>query len=298
MHPNPADQLTRLRHLLHSLKPSEWTVLGLLALFYALGVVVAETAWSPALPLSLLVPGFYYQWRYRVTESTREPWPVLPSNTRIILGSYCLVYLLSLWFVPILGSMVLLWLVQFTLPVILLRRLRVPLGNLGFNWRNPFRNNLDAVLVAMFLLPLLVFGARDASLIQALATHWYFPFLLLLSIASMALTVALPEEFVFRGLLPASVRSDRRWILPVGLSALIFALYHLPMRYLNGASPFHQELLGALGAVAREQLLLGLLLGYAVFKSHNLWHGIWLHAFINGFSQVASLARQLGLLEP
>jgi sodium transport system permease protein len=79
----------------------------------------------------------------------------------------------------------------------------------------------------------------------------------------LALTPAVCEEFLFRGLIMSGLKSWGRWPAIV-ITALLFALAHASIYRLL------------------PTFCLGLLLGYVVFKTGSIWCGVLLHALNNG----------------
>lgn len=112
----------------------------------------------------------------------------------------------------------------------------------------------------------------------------------------MIVVAAFWEEFFFRGVvLSALLRLVKSPALAIFGSALLFSSYHIPMRYFNSRSAYFHDFWGSIAATLNEQFLMGLFLGVVVYKSRNVWHGIWLHSFINGISFVYQMSLWLEL---
>lgn len=100
------------------------------------------------------------------------------------------------------------------------------------------------------------------------------PFELLLLVAVAALTPAVCEEVVFRGVLLQSWRAAPAAVA-IGLNAALFGAIHwLPgtaFRVLPAATS-------------------GAFIAWAVWRTRSLWTGVWMHALNNGFLVVSASA--------
>ena len=108
------------------------------------------------------------------------------------------------------------------------------------------------------------------------------PMPLWLVLFAVALTPAVCEELFFRGLVLSGMSSLGRW-WAIGVTALLFAVAHASIYRLL------------------PTLLLGLILGYAVWKSGSILCGMIIHALNNGImaslTLTPSLATRLGFTE-
>lgn len=100
-------------------------------------------------------------------------------------------------------------------------------------------------------------------------------------LVAAALTPAVCEEVVFRGMI---LQSWRRWpaVLAVGANALLFGAIH----WVPGSA--FRVLPAAVS---------GAFIGWAVWRTRSLWVGVWMHALNNGFLLLAAMTLP-GLEEP
>lgn len=236
----------------------------------------------------LFVPCLFYARCYRHYVSEVQE---LTKTTARILIIYSLLYCVSIFFVHLLGSSVSYWLVQFLIPVLILKFFHERLELLAFRWNQIFRDFWVVLVTGIIILPFLLFSVRDSAQILVIARTWkiliYFP----LSLLYMFVIVGFWEEFFFRGVVLKSIlRLSRSPSLSIFTSALLFSSYHIPMRYFNTKSPYFENLWGSISATINEQFIMGLFLGFVVYKSRNVWHGVWLHSMLNGISFVYQLS--------
>jgi len=105
-----------------------------------------------------------------------------------------------------------------------------------------------------------------------LTNIWY----LLMAIIVIGIVPAVCEEFLFRGLILNALRKMGKWPA-VLLSALFFSLMHTSMEQL----PY--------------TFILGVVIGYVVFETRNIWLGIIIHACNNSFVVIMLyLQQQMG----
>ena len=110
----------------------------------------------------------------------------------------------------------------------------------------------------------------------------------------MLFIVAFLEEFFFSGIVLSSVlKLTNNVAVSIFISAFLFAIYHLPMRFLNIKSLYYGDLSMSFSATISEQFLMGLFLGIIAYKSKNIWHVVWLHAILNGVSFMFQLSTML-----
>ncbi|HOI41563.1 MAG TPA: CPBP family intramembrane metalloprotease [Elusimicrobiales bacterium] len=237
----------------------------------------------------LLLPAALLFWKTPAPEevggrprfSARFAWAAL---------AYFALYLAATFKAHFIASAAGLWLFQFVIPLLLMRVLREDKGASCFRWSGAFKD-LKPVLWACLLLLPLVFVVRDSSQVLGLFRSGGILLFLPLSAAAMLLLAAFWEEYFFRGILQASIRRlTGSAAAAVGLSALFFALYHFPMRYLNPNSSCYLDAGKALAENLNEHLAMGLLLGFAVHRTRNVWTGVWLHSFINGLSSAGQVS--------
>lgn len=274
--------------ILNSMRSS---VLGFSIL--ALGIYLGTTLYLKhdfefGLILLLILPCLIYAWIYRKHGFEENE---LNKTTARVLLVYALLYFVSIFFVHLLGSSVSYWLVQFLIPILLLRAFHERLVVIGFRWKNIFKDFWVVILTGIIVLPFLLFAVRDSAQILAIASTWkilvYFP----ISILYMFVIVGFWEEFFFRGIVFKSImRLSQNPGLSIFFSALLFSSYHIPMRYFNTKSPYFNDLWGSISATVNEQFIMGLFLGYIVYRSKNVWHGVWLHSMLNGISFVYQLS--------
>lgn len=244
--------------------------------------------------ISLVVPCGYYYWKYPTEKQGLPPHELLSRKVALVLLAYSFVYFVLIYFVHILAASIALWLVQFTIPLIILKLFKVRLSAIGFEWRKIFRNFTDVIIVSVWLTPFLFFGVRDAEAIRRMTGTPSFYLYLPLGVLYMLLIVAFWEEFFFRGVLLRSWEAlTGKVAIPVFLSGLLFGVYHFPMRYFNQRSPFFHDAMGSLASTIEEQFLMGLFLAFVVYRSRNVWQGIWLHAFLNGFSSIYQISKMI-----
>lgn len=241
-----------------------------------------------SLILLLVVPCLFYGWVYHndIVEGTE-----LQKGTATILIAYAILYFVSIYFVHLLGSSVSYWLVQFLIPILILKILKERLASLAFQWSYVFKDFWVVLVAGAIVLPILLFSVRDSAQILAIAKTWkivlYFP----LSLIYMFIVVGFWEEFFFRGVILRSLlRLTNNSSFAIFGSALLFSCYHIPMRYFNSKSPYFNDLLGSISATINEQFIMGLFLGFIVHKSKNVWHGVWLHSMLNGLSFIYQLS--------
>jgi membrane protease YdiL (CAAX protease family) len=209
---------------------------------------------------------------------------------------YAIAYFGSIFLLPILGASVMYWLVQFLIPIAIMRVMKEPLSGINFKWSAVFADFKIVILTVLVIVPALLFMVRDSEQILLLFQSWRIAVYLPLSILFMLIVAAVWEEFFFRGIVMSSVlKLTSSPVAAIFSSALLFGTYHVPMRFLNQRSPYHDDLLASIAATVNEQFLMGLLMGIIVYKSKNVWHAIWIHSVLNGVSYVYQLSLILKL---
>ena len=154
-------------------------------------------------------------------------------------------------------------------------------GLCGPTTKQPWK--IKTLLMCLLIAPLLLwsahgrFGITFATVAENPATLLFFP----LMFALMMLTAGTTEEVFFRGIIQRNIyNSTKSQIVAVTVSALLFALFHLPWAYFLW--PHTQgDLLLSFAAVMTEQFTAGVFLGVVFVRSSNLWTVIILHSFIN-----------------
>jgi membrane protease YdiL (CAAX protease family) len=261
---------------------------------YSWSLHVLKQPFNFSFVISLVVPCGYYYWKFPNKKQGAVPQEPLSRKVALVLLAYSFVYFLMTYFVHVLAASVALWLVQFIIPMIVLKVSKVRLSSIGFEWGKIFQNFSDVIIVSVWLTPFLFFGVRDAEAIRHMTGTPSFYLYLPLGVLYMLFIVAFWEEFFFRGILLRSWEAcTRKVAIPVFLSGLLFGVYHFPMRYFNQRSPFFHDAMGSMASTIEEQFLMGLFLAFVVYRTRNVWQGIWLHAFLNGFSSIYQVSKMI-----
>jgi membrane protease YdiL (CAAX protease family) len=220
----------------------------------------------------------------------------------VIFVSYFLAYLAYLAWRP--ESELLHWITLVGVPVALLLVLRSPeqsepgwrgvLGSVGLGKR-PSLLGVASALVVGILVSLLQVAGRNGEAIRELfrsgRASWLWP----LSFVLMVLTAAGTEEFFFRGVLQTRLRvALRSRLLAIGVTAVLFAAYHVPYAYYNASWGTQYNLAGAIRAAAETGLPLGVVLGgvFAI-SGESLPVSVLAHALINSFPGMVVLQKLL-----
>jgi|GEM_PF-4771749 len=208
---------------------------------------------------------------------------------------YFVLYFFLIFKITLLGASIIYWLVQFLIPIAILKSYGGSLDSISFDFKNIFKDFRIVLFSCLWLTPFLLYGIEDSEKILPMVTTVKFYIYLPLSILFMVVVAAFWEEFFFRGAIQTSLLSvfNSSFEIPVFLSSIFFGIYHFPFRYLNPKSPFFQDFFGSLASNISEQFLMGIFLGYVVYRSRNVWHGIWLHAFMNGISFVYKISQMI-----
>lgn len=101
-----------------------------------------------------------------------------------------------------------------------------------------------------------------------------------LVVATLAITPGVIEELFFRGYLFSALRSQLSPWRTILLSALLFGVFHV----LTGKSLLLERFL--------PTTLLGILLGWIVWRSQSVWPGILMHVTHNGFLEMVAYFRE------
>ena len=241
----------------------------------------------------LLIPSLIYLWSYKKDTHVQG---VKQKKTSVFLLIYGVIYFISIFFINLLGSSIFYWLVQFTLPIIILKLCKESLSSVFFKWSRIFLDIKFVLLSSAILIPLLIFEVRDSEHILAMFQSWKIIVYLPISILYMLIIVGFWEEFFFRGIIQNSVlKLTNNASFSIFISALFFGTYHIPMRYFNEKSEYYGDLLSSIAGTINEQFIMGLFLGLVVYKSKNIWQGIWLHSILNGISFVYQLSLMLNI---
>jgi membrane protease YdiL (CAAX protease family) len=262
-----------------------YTILGysiLAIVIYCLAIYKLTMPPDLIFIMVLSIPCLYYFWRYNKSKKENNP---LRTSTSLILIIYAIVYFIAIYVVNFLGSSAALWLVQFILPLLILVLSKQNLSTINFRWSDIFKGFRSVLLCCLVLVPYLIFNVRDTEkLLPMLYSGKLFIFFPL-SVMFMFISVAFWEEFFFRGVLLQSMcKLTSSGAASIFWTSIMFGIYHLPMRYLNVKSPTYGNFLDSMASTLNEQFILGLLLGILVWRSRNIWHGVWLHSILNGLS--------------
>ncbi|RIV45375.1 CPBP family intramembrane glutamic endopeptidase [Flagellimonas pelagia] len=241
----------------------------------------------------LAIVALLYMYFFRNDE---QPISLLQKKTSGYLVVYGLLYFASIFFMNLLGSSIVYWLVQFLIPLLILKLHKESLSSIFFKWSNIFKDGKAILVSVILLVPFLIFEVRDSEQILKLFQSWKIILYMPISILYMLVIAAFWEEFFFRGILQSSIlKLTKSASASIFLTALFFSTYHIPMRYYNVRSEYHGDLLSSMAGTINEQFIMGLFLGFVVYKSKNVWHGIWLHSILNGVSFVYQLSLMLVL---
>ncbi len=267
-------------------------IVGLISLaVYSWATISLGSSPSLGFILLLALPCAIYAWFFRNENGETG---LQYSRTAIFLLSYSLLYSVCIYFMPVLGASVTYWAVQFLLPLAILKLSGEKTAAIQFSWRRIFSDPKPLLLSSLILVPLLIFSVRDSAEIVTLFQSWRILIYLPASVLFMLVAAAFWEEFLFRGVVMQSVlRITSSPPIAIFVSSLLFGTYHIPMRYLNERSPYHGELVQSVAATLDEQFMMGIALGIIVYKSRNVWHGIWIHAIFNGVSFVYKFSQMV-----
>lgn len=254
--------------------------------------IVLKKEFDIAFILILIPPLILYHFKFSGQGPVQ---PFLPKKAAWGLLVYFFWYYFLILKFNILGASIVYWLFQFLIPIAILKFYGCSWDSISFKFENIFKDFRIVIFSCLWLTPFLLYGIQDSEKILPMVATGKFFIYLPLSVLFMVVVVAFWEEFFFRGAIQTSLLSlfDSSFEIPVFLSSLFFGIYHFPFRYLNDKSPFFQDFLGSLASNINEQFLMGIFLGYVVFKSRNVWHGIWLHAFMNGISFIFKMSQMI-----
>jgi len=152
-----------------------------------------------------------------------------------------------------------------------------------------------AILIGLLLSALQLSLSRQGRAIAELLLSPRALYLLPLSFGLMCVTAAFTEEFFFRGILQTrlAVLCRSNW-LAVAMTSVLFGFYHLPYAYLHPRWPSHGNWGEAFASAFGQAVPMGLILGALFVRSRsNLFACVILHALINTFPALASLAKRL-----
>ena len=157
------------------------------------------------------------------------------------------------------------------------------LATFGLRFGNLSRGVVWAVLLGAVLTTVQLSFGRQAEVIRKLLLSDSTYLLLPVAFVLMLVTAAFTEEFFFRGFLQTRLTKlvRGRWLAAL-LSALLFAVYHLPYTLLSAHWPSHGHWSAAWQAALGNGLPVGVLLGglYVVSRG-NLLACVVLHALID-----------------
>ena len=155
------------------------------------------------------------------------------------------------------------------------------IGLRGSETKKPWKKKTLSMCFVIFPFLILFayarFGITFENIMESPATLLFFPFMFVL----MMLMAGTTEEIFFRGIVQRNIyNATRSQAIAVIISALIFALFHLPFAYFFWDHT-QGNLLLSLAGVMTEQFTTGLFLGIVFIRSSNLWTAIILHSLIN-----------------
>ncbi len=175
----------------------------------------------------------------------------------------------------------------FLIPlIVVLLSTKVNRAQLGFSIAN--QRTLSWALTIGVLYGLFVWiliGVRnfDELTLMVHPSIWmqYIPLALAIAIVLILLTVAIPEEFLFRAILQPALTERYGRVNGILLSSLIFGLFHIPANFLMylTLTPFWiNALFGSLLMSLLFQAQIGLVLGVAYEWTKSLVMPVSLHA--------------------
>jgi membrane protease YdiL (CAAX protease family) len=257
-----------------------FAIAGSLAVYISAGMIIGKP-FEFVFIVVLLVAALAYALVQKHTPTLNEP----RKTTALLLLIYAGVYFAAIYPFNVLGMSVVYPVTHVLLPLVIIWAKAEKTDFIPFQWRAIFTGFGAVALAALITLPYLVFTIRDSAQILALLKSpkgWlYVP----ISVVYMIILVASWEEFLFRGVILSSLlRVTRSPALSIFVSSMAFAAYHIPMKYYNEKSPSYHEWPASIAGTFYEQFIMGLFLGFCVYRSKNLWHGIWLHGLFNGIS--------------
>ena len=155
------------------------------------------------------------------------------------------------------------------------------IGLCGSAIKQPWK--IKTLCLCLITAPLLIWAAHGrfditfATVVERPTTLLFFPVMFIL----MMLTAGTTEEVFFRGIIQRNMyNATKSQVIAVLVSALLFALFHLPWAYFFW-SHTQGDVLLSIASVMTEQFTAGIFLGVVFIRSSNLWTVIILHSFIN-----------------
>ncbi|MGC5326882.1 CPBP family intramembrane glutamic endopeptidase [Brevibacillus sp. SYSU BS000544] len=102
---------------------------------------------------------------------------------------------------------------------------------------------------------------------------------------------AIPEEIFYRYILQTRLEKVCGTILGISISAILFALFHFPSRYLlaSGAEGTAGNIYSVLVGTILPVFIIGIILGFLWWRYRNIWVLIALHYGIDTLPSIASL---------
>ena len=133
--------------------------------------------------------------------------------------------------------------------------------------------------VVLNLVQLFVSNRRDEiwQLLGSSEAFLILPMIFLL----LLFTAGFTEEVFFRGVLQTRLSARYHWAVAVGVTTLLFSVYHVPYAYLNPNWPSYGDFPDAVVTAFAQGIPGGLVLGILYEKSRNLLAPILLHSLIN-----------------
>jgi membrane protease YdiL (CAAX protease family) len=138
------------------------------------------------------------------------------------------------------------------------------------------------------------FAMSQGEAIRATILSGKALYLFPITFALMLVMAGFTEEFFFRGFLQTRLQEStgRTWVA-VGVTSLLFGVYHLPYAYLNPNWPSAGDWGAAWGAALGNGVPGGLVLGILYARSRNLVAPIVLHSLINAMPVMTRLEEML-----
>lgn len=224
--------------------------------------------------------------------TTAEPISTRTSLQAVAATSYCVIYIVYLYFFTRFENEFMHWVTLVALPLgvlaavryLMASRLTVSdvLADVGLsrgNWRSGI---LVAVLAGLVLGTVQVFLSRQREAIGDVVADGSFIRLLPVAFLIMLFTAGFTEEFFFRGVLQTSLmRYFRRPIWSVLISGALFGLYHFPYAYNLASWPSHGDAGRAFSEGVVFSAIIGVVFGAAYARYKNLLVPVIMHSLFN-----------------
>ena len=127
----------------------------------------------------------------------------------------------------------------------------------------------------------LLLSRSAGAILESIKSGEYF-YKLPIALLAMLATAGFTEEFFFRGFIQTSLeRRTRSRLWSVGVSSLLFGIYHFPYAYYKESWPTHGDFLGAVSEGVVFSTVIGVILGGLYSRWKNLFIPILVHALFN-----------------